>query len=193
MKMTTATALKKVAKWMSRKAIFLDRDNTIIRDDGYFHDPNTIVFLPGVIDGLLRLQEAGFLFFIVTNQSGVGRGYFPESDVVAVHKKIIALLHEQGVLMRKIYYCPHAPEENCPCRKPKPFLILRAAKEFDIDLAKSFFIGNHVKDMEAGHAAGTMTVFIGTPERSPIIDFEAQSFVEATEKIISYEKLRDAI
>ena len=145
-----------------KKAIFLDRDNTLIKDDGYFHDPEAIIFLPGTIAALLRLQQAGFLLFIVTNQSGIGRRYFPESDAIAVHEKIVELLQKQGVRIERIYYCPHAPEEDCPCRKPKPFLLLKAAEEFGLDLALSFFIGNDIKDMETGRAAGTMTAFIGS-------------------------------
>jgi D-glycero-D-manno-heptose 1,7-bisphosphate phosphatase len=176
-----------------RKAVFLDRDNTIIKDDGYFHDPDSIVFVPGAVGGLLELQRAGFLLFVVTNQSGIGRGYFPESDTIAVNKKITDLLREQGIRMEKIYYCPHAPEENCPCRKPKPFLILKAAQEFGINLAKSFFIGDHIKDMETGRAAGTMTVFIGSPERSSAIDLTASNLTEAAEKIANYEKLHGSV
>jgi histidinol-phosphate phosphatase family protein len=178
---------------MGKKAVFLDRDNTLIKDDGYFHDPNAVIFFPSATTGLLKLQQAGFLLLVVTNQSGIGRKYFPESDTLAVHEKIISLLQEQGVRLEKIYYCPHAPDEQCPCRKPKPFLILKAAQEFGIDLAKSFFIGDHMKDMEAGRAAGTMTVFIGPPQQSPVIDLTAPTFLNAAEQIISYEKLHGSI
>lgn len=171
----------------------MDRDNTLIRDDGFFHDPNAVIFIPGALKGLLKLQHAGFLLFIATNQSGIGRGYFPKSAAIAVNEKITKLLRGKGIRMEKIYYCPHAPEENCPCRKPKPFLILKAAEEFGLDLAKSFFIGDHMKDMEAGRAAGTMTVFIGSPEKSPVIDFAAPHLAEAADKIIAYEKLHGAI
>ena len=178
---------------MDKKAIFLDRDNTLIKDDGYFHDPNAVVFLPNIVHGLLKLQQAGFLLFVVTNQSGIGRGYFPESDAIAVHKKIISSLRKEGIDIEKIYYCSHAPDENCPCRKPKPFLILKAAKEHGINLAKSFFIGDHMKDMEAGRAAGTATVFIGSSKGSPTIDLSAITLFEAADKIISYEKLHSSI
>ena len=176
-----------------KKAIFLDRDNTVIKDDGYFHDPNAIVFVPNAVNGLLKLQQAGFLLFVVTNQSGIGRGYFPESDTIAVNKKIAELLQEQGIRLEKIYYCPHAPWERCPCRKPKPFLILEAAREFGLDLAKSFFIGDHMRDMEAGRAAGTTTIFAGPEERSPAIDLTAHDLAEAAEKIVDYEKLHGSI
>jgi D-glycero-D-manno-heptose 1,7-bisphosphate phosphatase len=177
----------------AHKAIFLDRDNTIIKDDGYFHDPNAIVFMPGAIEGLRELHRAGFLLFIITNQSGIGRGYFPESETITVHERLIALLKEQQAPIEKIYYCPHAPEDDCPCRKPKPLLILEAAHEFNLDLAKSFFIGDHMKDMGAGRAAGTTTVMVGPPSKSggesPLIDLSASDIREAAIKIISYETL----
>lgn len=174
-----------------RKAIFLDRDNTLIEDSGYFHDPNAITFLPNVIPGLLDLQQAGFLLFIISNQSGIGRGYFPESDTIAVHEKITGLLREQNILIEKIYYCPHTPEEDCLCRKPKPDLVLRAAEEFGVELAKSFFIGDHMKDMETGRAAGTTTVLIGSPQEatSTIIDITAIDLMEAAKKIKSLSKI----
>jgi D-glycero-D-manno-heptose 1,7-bisphosphate phosphatase len=178
-----------MARQPIKKAIFLDRDNTLIKDDGYFHDPDAIAFVPHAVDGLLKLQQAGFLLFVVSNQSGIGRGYFPESDAIAVHKRIIELLQEQGVRLEKIYYCPHAPEENCPCRKPKPFLILKAAKEFGVDLAKSFFIGDHMKDMEVGRAAGTMTVFLGPSKKSSVVDLSASDLSEAADLIILHEKI----
>lgn len=175
---------------MGYKAVFLDRDNTVIEDKGYFHDPESVVFMPGVIEGLRELQRAGFLLFIVTNQSGIGRGYFPESDTIAVHKKIIKLLHKQGIRLEKIYYCPHAPEDECVCRKPKPFLIFKAAQEFGVDLSRSFFVGDLEKDIEAGHAAGATTVFAGSPEKSSGADISAADVFEAAEKIVDYEKLR---
>ncbi len=176
-----------------RKAVFLDRDKTIIEDSGYFHDPQNIVFVPRAVEGLRELERAGFSLFIVTNQSGVGRGYFPESDTIAVNERLTELLRERGVHLEKIYYCPHSPEEQCLCRKPKPFLVLKAAREFGIDLAKSFFIGDHRKDMEAGRAAGTMTVFIGSPEESALIDLSAPDLLEAATQIASYERLHETI
>ncbi len=174
----------------NRKAVFFDRDKTIIEDSGYFHDPEGVVFMPRVVEGLAALERAGFLLFIVTNQSGVGRGYFPESDTIAVHEKIIELLEKQGIRLQKIYYCPHAPEDQCICRKPKPFLIFKAAQEFGVDLSKSFFAGDLEKDIETGRAAGVATVFIGSPEKSFGADISAADVFEAAEKIVGYEKFK---
>ncbi len=179
-----------------KKAVFLDRDNTLIADTtGYFHDAGNVAILPGVLEGLKNLRDAGFSLFVVTNQSGIGRGYFPESDTIAVHQKIVDILGKEGVTIEKIYYCPHAPEENCACRKPKPLLILKAAEEYGVDLAKSFFIGDHMKDMEAGRSAGTATVLAGSPENisSLAIDILARDVADAAQKIISYEKFHRAI
>jgi len=175
---------------MGNRAVFLDRDNTVIKDDGYFHDPQGIVFMPRAVEGLLELQRAGFLLFIVTNQSGIGRGYFPESDTIAVHERIMELLRHEGVRLEKIYYCPHAPEERCLCRKPKPNLILKAAREFEIDLARSFFIGDHEKDIEAGRAAGLVNVFVGSSKVPAAAEISAADVFEAARLVISYQKER---
>jgi D,D-heptose 1,7-bisphosphate phosphatase len=174
-----------------RKAVFLDRDNTLIKDEGYFHDPDKIELMPGIEDALQNLQDAGYLLVGITNQSGIGRGYFPESDAIAVHAKLIRILGSRGIELKKIYYCPHAPEDNCICRKPKPFLILKAAEELDIDLGKSYFIGDHLVDMEAGRAAGTKTILLSPREGSTSekIDFSAPSGDAAAQWILSNEKL----
>ncbi len=107
-----------------------------------------------------------------------------------MNDKITGLLRKQNVRLEKIYYCPHAPEDQCVCRKPKPFLILKAAGEFDVDLSKSFFVGDHVKDIEVGRAAGVTTVFVGSLKASPDADISVVDIFEAAEKIISHEKLR---
>ncbi len=172
------------------KAIFLDRDNTLILDDGYFHDSNKIQFLPGVIEGLYKLQSAGFLLIVVTNQSGIGRGYFPESDTVAMNKKIAEYLERHNVWIEKFYYCPHAPEMDCKCRKPKPFLVLNAVNEFNINIIQSFFIGDKAEDVETGRAAGAITVLLGSPKKSfsIIADLYAPDIKAASELIIEHEK-----
>ena len=153
--------LKIVYNTLVRKAVFLDRDKTIIEDDeGYFHDPATIVFVPGAVEALKALQKAGFALVVVTNQSGIGRSYFPESDTIAVHATMSRLLEEQGVHIEKIYYCPHTPDDDCDCRKPKPGLIFEAAAELELDLDNSFFIGDHGKDIEAARNAEVTGILI---------------------------------
>ena len=171
------------------KAIFLDRDNTLIRDPGYFHEPEKIEFFSGVIEGLRKLRAEGFLFIVVANQSGIGRGYFPESATIAVNQKIAELLKEQGIRIEKCYYCPHAPEAGCECRKPKPALILQAAKEFEVNLKDSFFIGDTPRDMGAGRAAGTTTVLVGG-EPAEMTDLHAPDILTAAERIIAHRAER---
>lgn len=169
-----------------RKAIFLDRDNTLIRDEGYFHDPEKVEFFPGVVEGLRELQSAGFLLIVVSNQSGISRGIFKESDAIAVHEKMNELLGCHNVKIQGFYYCPHVPDENCECRKPKPFLVFKGANEFKVDIPKSFFIGNDIKDMETGRAAGAKTVLISPPELTGSADLYAQDMKIAAKLIVNY-------
>ncbi len=174
---------------MIKKAIFIDRDNTLIKDDkGYFHDADKIEFIEGAPEALRRLSRKGFLVFVITNQSGVGRGMFTLKDMNSVHKQMIALLNKKGVKITDIYYCPHHPDDHCACRKPKPYLIYKAAREHNIDISKSFFIGNDINDMEAGKNAGLKTVAVFIRHSQPftnLIDFEARSFKEAGSWILS--------
>ena len=121
------------------RAIFLDRDGTIIVDKGYLSDPEGIEFLPGILDDLRALQDSGFMLIMASNQSGIGRGYFTEKDYAAVQARLDELLKSNGIAFTGYYYCPHAPDENCACRKPKPLMALDAAKTFNIDLAESFY------------------------------------------------------
>lgn len=168
-----------------RRVVFLDRDNTLNKDEGYFHDAANVVLLPGVVEGLKKLRDAGFLLIAISNQSGVGRGYFPEADTIAVNKKLAELLAEKGVRLEKVYYCPHKPEDNCECRKPKPFLVFKAAGECGADLAKSFFVGNHMNDIETGRNAGITAILVGSSE---IPDLSA-----AADNIIEHEKARQSL
>ncbi|MBI2623042.1 MAG: HAD family hydrolase [Candidatus Liptonbacteria bacterium] len=171
---------------MKKRAVFLDRDGTLVKDSGYFHDAERVEFLPGVIEGLRRLQSAGFLLIVVSNQSGVGRGYFPECDTIAVNEKITELLKKEGVRIAKFYYCPHAPDAGCACRKPKPLLVARAAKEFGVAITSSFFIGNHATDVETGRAAGLTAMFLGSAAEaaSAGADAHAPDMRAAAEEIL---------
>jgi histidinol-phosphate phosphatase family protein len=150
-----------------RKAIFLDKDGTLIPDIPYNVDPALIQLLPGVGAGLRALQAAGYSLFIVSNQPGVALGYFTEVDLMHVANRLYALLAEEGVYPLAFYYCPHAAEgsvepyaHSCRCRKPLPGLLLRAARDFDISLARSWMIGDILNDMEAGKRAGCRTILL---------------------------------
>jgi len=135
-------------------AVFLDRDGTVIVQKHYMHDPDEVELLPGAVEGLRRMRALGLRLVLVTNQSGVGRGYFPSGDVERVHGRLIELLQAQGVRLDAIYTCPHAPEEACGCRKPLPGLIDRASKEIGLDPAQCYVIGDKPCDVDLGLAAG---------------------------------------
>ena len=144
-----------------RKACFFDRDGVIIEEADYISDPALVRLCPFAADAIRAMHDAGRLVIVVSNQSGIARGYFTEADLKAVEARVNELLAEQGVKIDAAYYCYHhkkgvVPEYavDCDCRKPKPGLFLRAAKDFDIDLSSSFMIGDKESDLEAGLNAG---------------------------------------
>ena len=129
------------------KAVLLDRDGTIIEDRNYIKDPNDVVTIPGTRQGLRALQRAGYLLIVVTNQSGIGRGFFTEQDLWRVHERLSHLLSLDDVNISKYYVCPHRPEDNCSCRKPKAELFLTAVEQYDLDIKQSWIIGDKTTDM----------------------------------------------
>ncbi len=147
---------------MKRRAVFLDRDGTINFDPGYLGDAERFRLLPGVVDALRRLREAGYLIFVVSNQSGIARGFFSHEDLRRIHDTMSAALRAHGVELDGIYYCPHHPDEQCPCRKPSPAMVLDAARRYDVSLGDSFFIGDRLSDVETGSRAGCGTILVLT-------------------------------
>jgi D-glycero-D-manno-heptose 1,7-bisphosphate phosphatase len=146
----------------SRRAVFLDRDGTIMEDSNYVGDVTRVVLIPGADTALKRLQDAGYKLFIVTNQSGVGRGYFTREAVEAIHAHLDEYFGKSGVRFDRYYVCPHHPEDNCDCRKPKPKFLLEAAREYGLDLSRCFMIGDRPSDLQAGINAGTKTILVLT-------------------------------
>ena len=142
------------------RCVFLDRDGTIAKDVPYCPSPEQFELLPGAGEGIRQLNTVGFKVILITNQSGIGRGYFTEAALGLVHEKMKADLAISGAHLDGIYYCPHHPDDNCDCRKPKPKLILLAAQEHDIDLKQSYFVGDTADDIAAGKAAGCKTFLI---------------------------------
>lgn len=138
---------------MSRRALFLDRDGTLIVDVGYPRDPERVTPIPGVAEALRELQKSWALV-VISNQSGIGRGRITEAEAAAVHARFVELFEQAGVRFAGSYYCPHAPDAACRCRKPMPGMIQDAAREHDLDLAASVMIGDKPSDLEAGRAAG---------------------------------------
>ncbi|MFC2501365.1 MAG: D-glycero-beta-D-manno-heptose 1,7-bisphosphate 7-phosphatase [Haemophilus parainfluenzae] len=138
------------------KAIFLDRDGTINIDHGYVHQIDDFEFIEGSINALKKLKEMGYLLVLVTNQSGIARGYFTEAQFLQLTEWMDWSLAEQGVDFDGIYYCPHHPDgkgefkEDCPCRKPKPGMLLDAMKALNIDPQQSVMVGDKIEDIKAG-------------------------------------------
>lgn len=139
---------------MTSGAVFLDRDGTINEEMGYINHPERFIIFPYVAESIKIFNELGLKVIIVTNQSGVARGYFDESLVKELHKRLKNEMADKGAKIDEIYYCPHHPKEgqeqyklDCNCRKPKPGMILKAQKDFEIDLNKSFMIGDRYKDI----------------------------------------------
>ena len=144
-----------------KKAIFLDRDGTINEDIGYEFSVEKCKILPGVIDGLKLLEEK-FVFFIVTNQSGIGLGYYPVETFLEFNNYLLDKLEESGIKIVKTYCCPHARDEGCDCRKPNIKFLEEARKDFDIDVKNSWVIGDHPSDVLLGINAGCKTVYLLT-------------------------------
>ncbi len=146
-----------------RPAVFLDRDGAIIVDKNYLSDPEGVELLPHAVEGLRKFQAAGYLLIIITNQSGVGRGLFSAQQAEAVNDRLVQILAHNGVTIDDAYYCPHAPDDNCQCRKPLPGMILQAADKHGIDLSKSVTIGDKDSDVQAGRTAGCrLSILIST-------------------------------
>jgi|Deesub1362B_J571_1020462.scaffolds.fasta_scaffold00490_16 D-glycero-D-manno-heptose 1,7-bisphosphate phosphatase len=145
------------------KAVFLDRDGVVTEQvEGYLDDPESVELLPGAAAAIRRLREAGFKVVMVTNQAGVGYGHFTEETLAKIHIRLVEKLSQEGTELDGIYYCPHTPDDNCPCRKPSPGMLLRAAEELGIDLSRSYMVGDMTTDIEAGKRAGCFTVLVRT-------------------------------
>lgn len=155
---------------MSNKAIFLDRDDTLIEDPGYISDPDQVKLLDGAAEALIELKALGYKLVVVTNQSAVARGIVTEKVLAEIHERLRQLLAEKNAPLDEIYYCPFHPEGVVPkyrkesnYRKPKPGMLLEAADDLNIDLGESWCIGNSSSDVEAGSRAGCKTVLIDKP------------------------------
>ena len=144
------------------RAVFLDRDGTIMEDSNCVGDFGRVVLIPGAARALKQLQDAGYRLFVITNQSGVGRGYFTRESVEAIHAHLDRYFANAGVHFDRYYVCLHHPEDNCDCRKPKPKFLLDAAREYGLDLSRCFMIGDRPSDIQAGINAGASTILVLT-------------------------------
>jgi D-glycero-D-manno-heptose 1,7-bisphosphate phosphatase len=142
--------------------VFLDRDGTLVIERGYLSDPDDIELLPGTAQALRELKAAGYPLVVISNQSGVGRGFYPESRV---HEAMARLRHElraRGVELDAVYFCPHRPEAGCACRKPGTALLERAADDLELTLRHSVMVGDKMLDVETGHRAGAHGILLRT-------------------------------
>ena len=173
---------------MGNRAVFLDRDGTMAKDVHYCSGPEDFELFPNTAKAIKLLNEHGFKVIVITNQSGIARGYFTEETLAKIHEKMKGELAKEGAWVDAIYYCPHHPDDNCDCRKPKPKLVLQAVRDFDIDLKCSFVIGDLQMDIDLGKAVGCKSILIGNP---PLMDevkikpnFAASDLPEAVQTIL---------
>ena len=193
---------------MTRRAVFMDRDGTVSEEVGYVNHIDRYRLLPGSVEAIQMLNRAGLPAIVVTNQSGVARGLFDESLVHRVHERLAAWLGERGARLDGIYYCPHHPREgapplkrDCECRKPRPGLLMTAAREHGLDLASSYMIGDSAVDMELAANVGAKGVLVLTGYGRGELDTRiagrglrpahvASDLLEAVGWILDREKLR---
>lgn len=180
---------------MGNKAVFIDRDGTINIDGPYLDNPDRFEMYLGVGEGVKKLKDDGFKILVMTNQSGIARGYFTEDILLNIHERMKMEFIKFDVKLDRIYYCPHHPDDDCDCRKPKTGLFEKAIEEHDIDVNQSYMIGDKILDVEAGQKIGVKTVLI--PEahaRNEFLstknewechpDYVADDFVDAVEWIL---------
>jgi D-glycero-D-manno-heptose 1,7-bisphosphate phosphatase len=177
------------------KALFLDRDGTLNADTGYVYRLSDFLLLPGVIKGLSLLREAGFSFFIVTNQSGIARGLYTEQDYERFNGHLTNELKASGINIEKSYFCPFLPDaaieqyrKDSPLRKPSPGMLELAAKEYPVEKELSFMIGDKETDIEAGKRFGIRSILLRTKDAQPLVsnaDFIAEDIISAAQYILT--------
>jgi len=167
----------------SPAVVILDRDGTIVIDHGYLDDPAGLEFLPGAAEGLRQMYARGHRLVVITNQSGIGRGFFSEARLQQIHARFVAMVQEAGARIERIYYCPHAPDSGCECRKPGTALLLQAAAELDFVPRESVVIGDKSSDVALGRAVGARTIYIrgAEPVAAVAADHVADNLTEAAQ------------
>lgn len=182
----------------SGRAVFLDRDGTIAPDVPYCSRPKDFKLYPGAGSAVKLLKDSGFKVVVITNQSGIARGYFSEEILYKIHNKLRRELKKCGTDLDAIYYCPHHPHDGCACRKPGTALFHKAARELGIDIGASFVIGDSPMDVAAGRAVGCRTVLLTTDSREAAgagdaPDFIAADLAEAADLVINAVKNTRAV
>lgn len=185
---------------MSRAALFLDRDGTVNIEAGYIRELKNLNLIPGVADVIRDFNQHQVPVILATNQAGPARGYYPESWVHALHERLISLLKVEGAHLDAIYYCPHlaegvVPEYSfaCDCRKPEPGMLLQAAQEHDIDLSRSYMIGDKATDIDVGKNAGTKTILLTSGYGQDVLDGNYQHKVQPDHVFASLAQAHEAV
>lgn len=177
-------------------AVFADRDGTICFDRHYLSDPDGLELIPTVAEGIRKLNDAGIPVIMVTNQSGVSRGYFTEETLERIHTRLKDTLLERSAIVDDIFYCPHMPSSGCTCRKPEPGMLLQAEKKHGFDLSRSYVIGDRMMDIEMAHRVGATGILVPEPGDQYKVDneislsaetpdFRARTFLEAADWILA--------
>ncbi len=179
-----------------KTAVFLDRDGTLNFDPGYLRRADRFRFLPGVTPALRLLSRQGLSLFVISNQSGIGRGLITRTDLKKIHQKMTEGLKKAGVCLQGIFICPHSPADQCDCRKPSPKLILQAARKHRLNLWQSYMVGDKETDVETGLRAGLQTVLIseGRAKAGGVIrpDHVAKDLNAAAQWILRRHKILEA-
>ncbi len=169
---------------MSKKALFLDRDGVVNVEKEYLYKQEDFEFIDGIFELCQHYQEQGYMIFVVTNQSGIARGYYSEADFSKLTEWMIREFDKRDIKIEKVYHCPHHPKLSgeCSCRKPKPGMLLEAAREFDVDLANSIIIGDKERDIEAGLNAGLRETYL-FDETAQVKESKATKIVNKLDEI----------
>lgn len=177
---------------MANRAVFLDRDGTMAKDVQYCRSPEDFELFPDTAKAIKLLKQHHFKVIVVTNQSGIARGYFTEETLAKIHDKMKNQLAKEGAFVDAIYYCPHHPDDNCDCRKPKPKMVLQAARDNDIAISQSFVVGDLPTDIGMGKALGTKTILIGNSLLSEVGELKPDAIVtdlwEAVQAILRWRE-----
>jgi len=176
------------------QAVFLDRDGTINEEALYLHEPDKFKLLPNAAEGIRKFQDMGYKIVIITNQPGIGMGYFKKEDFYSVNREMLRQLSKSKILVDKIYFCPHSKSEKCDCRKPGQALVQRAREELNLDLSRSVIIGDKSSDMETGKQAGMKNILVRTGFKGEDGEFPgepdawADDLLDAADTMLSWER-----
>ncbi len=168
---------------MSRPALFLDRDGVVNIEKNYLHKVDDFEFIDGIFTLCQKYQELGYLIVVVTNQSGIARGYYSEEDFRVLTEWMVAAFNKQGISIEDVYHCPHHPDISgpCSCRKPEPGMLLEAAKKHDIDLKHSLLVGDSERDITAAHRAGLEETYLFSPDAK---NSEATKIIRSLKELV---------